>query len=72
MVREAWNSVHAVHKQAVQGANLRKQCSEGVFRVKSLKKLSNINYINSITGIEFHKLQILEVYLRDNCVLYQC
>ena len=34
MVREAWNSVHAVHKQVVQGANLRKLCFEGVFRVK--------------------------------------
>ena len=48
MVREAWNSVRAVPKQVVQGANLRKQCFEGVV------------------------LQILEVYLRDNFVLYQC
>ena len=28
MVREAWNSVHAVHKQIVQGANRRKQYFE--------------------------------------------
>ena len=42
----------------------------GGFLRKSLKKLSNINYIDRITGIEFHKLQILEVYPRDNCVLY--
>ena len=34
MVREAWNSVHAVHKQVDQGANLRKECFEGVFRVE--------------------------------------
>ena len=33
---------------------------------------SNINYINWIAGIEFHKLQILDVCLLDNCVLYQC
>ena len=60
MVREAWNSVHAVHKQVVQGANLRKQCFKGVFRVKVWKSfliLTNINYINWITGIEFHKLE---------------
>ena len=34
MVLEAWNSVHAVHKQVVQEANLRKQFFEGIFRVK--------------------------------------
>ena len=36
---------------------------------KSFLILTNINWI---TGIEFHKLQILEICLLDNCVLYQC
>ena len=72
MVRETWNSVHAVHKQVVQEASpVGKQCFKGFFLVK-FWKASNINYINWITGIEFHKLQILEVCLLDNCVLYQC
>ena len=75
MVREAWNSVHAVHKQVVQERNIRKQCFDGFYLVKfgkSILIITNINYINWITGIEFHKLQILEVFLLDNCVFYQC
>ena len=72
MVREAWNSVHAVHKQVVQEANLRKQCFERVFLVKFWKSFLILTNINWITGIEFHKLQILEICLLDNCVLYQC
>ena len=74
MVREAWNSVHAVQKQVVQ-ENFRKRSLEGFYLVKFGKCfliLTNINCINWITGIEFHKLQILEVCLLDNFVLYQC
>ena len=44
MVREAWNSVHAVHKQVVQGGKPQKTVFRGSFSRKSLKKLSNINY----------------------------
>ena len=72
MVREPWNSVHAVHKQVVQEASpVGKPCFKGFFLVK-FWKASNINYINWITEIEFHKLQIFEVFLVENCVLYQC
>ena len=58
MVREEWNAVHAVHKQVVR-ANLRKERGF-LIRVKVWKSfliLTNINYINWITGIEFHKLE---------------
>ena len=72
MVREAWNSVHAVHKQVVQEPNLRKQCFKGFYLVKFGKSFVILTNINWITQIEFHKLQILEVCLLDNCVLYQC
>ena len=41
------------------GGKPRKTVFRGGFLRKSLEKLSNINYINWITGIEFHKLQIL-------------
>ena len=70
----AWNSVHAVHKQVVHKPNLRKQCFEGVFLVtywKSFLIYTNIDNINWIAGIEFHKLQILEVYLLDNCAMFK-
>ena len=33
--------------------------------------LTNIIYINCITAKTFHKLQVLEVYNLDNCVLDQ-
>ena len=46
------------------GGKPQKRVFRGGFSRRSLKKLSNINYINWIKGIEFHKLQILEVYLR--------
>ena len=46
MVREAWNLVHAVHKQVVSGGKPQKTVFEGGFSRKSLKKLSNVNYIN--------------------------
>ena len=53
-------------------AKPQKTVLRGDFSRKSLKKLSSINYINWITGIEFHILRILEVHLLDNCVLYPC
>ena len=49
------------------GGKPQKTVFRGGFSRKSLEKLSNINYINWITGIEFHKLQILEVFLLDLC-----
>ena len=42
------------------------------FSRKILKMFTNINYINRITEIKFHKLQNFGVYDLDNCVLYQC
>ena len=72
MVREAWNSVHAVQKAGCSGGKPQKTEFRGFFSRKILKKPSNINYINQITEIKFHKLQILEVCLLDNCIFYQC
>ena len=54
-------------KQVVQKGKPKKTEFRGFFSRKILKKLSNINYINQITEIKFHKLQILEVCLLNNC-----
>ena len=59
-------------KAGCPGGKPQKTEFRGFFPRKILKKLSNINYINQITEIKFHKLQILEVCLLDNCILYQC
>ena len=59
-------------KAGCPGGKPQKTEFRGFFPRKILKKLSNINYINQIAEIKFHKLQILEVCLLDNCILYQC
>ena len=55
MVREAWNSVHAVHKQIVQEANRRKQYFEEFFLVKFEKALQIDSMLPCVCSVIDHR-----------------
>ena len=55
MVREAWNSVHSVHKQIVQEANRRKQYFEEFFLVKFEKALQIDSMLPCVCSVIDHR-----------------